>query len=71
MSIRKGGQVNPKYKWQQWKGFKKLHAVEWWSRIDNYISACGISQPDCAFMEPPNTKLITTPMRWEIKKGIN
>lgn len=45
------------YEWKQWKGFKKLHAVEWWQRIDNYISACSISQPNCEFTEPPTTEI--------------
>lgn len=33
------------YIWKQWKGFKKLHAIEWHGRINNSISACRISQP--------------------------
>ena len=44
------------YEWKQWIGFKRLHAVKWWERIDNYISICGISQP-FGFIEPPITQI--------------
>lgn len=44
------------YEWKQWIGFKRLHAVKWYKRIDNYISVCGISQP-FDFVEPPITQI--------------
>lgn len=54
--------------WKQWKGFKRLHAVKWYDRIDNYISACSISQP-YDFVEPEKTNVKCKNCEREIRKA--